>query len=184
MKSKSLLLCTALAGTVLLPSCFLLPGTDNSETKVAAATLSPVESGEPQKLPVYEASIGTHTLHLMIARSGNELRTGLMFRTEMNPDEGMLFVYSDTQPTMTFWMKNTRIPLDVVFFSSDLSLTEIIRGMRPGTGIPDDQLPRYQTHGPAQYALELSSGTADLLNLKPGDQLNIPLTLLFSDGSR
>lgn len=135
--------------------------------------------GRAQELPFETAQLGSHTLRLMIARTGEQKQTGLMFRETLAVDEGMLFVY-DEPVEMQFWMKNTRLPLDIVFFSPDLTVTEFIAGMVPGFGVPEANLPRYSTQGKAQYALELASGAISLLNIRPGDRLKIPLPLLFT----
>ncbi|MFZ2957853.1 MAG: DUF192 domain-containing protein [Candidatus Ozemobacteraceae bacterium] len=185
MKSRSLILSLALTGTILLPSCIPSHVSKGSRSTASAMDYSALHEPEAaQQLPLFDAIVGTTPLRIMIARTTDEMRTGLMFRTDLPESEGMLFVYPQTQSRLTFWMKNTLIPLDIAFFNSDLSLTEVIRGMKPGTGISEDQLPRYITQNPAQYALELASGSADRLHLQPGDRLTIPLTLLFSVGSR
>lgn len=103
-----------------------------------------------------------------------------MFRDSLEPDMGMLFCYSSPR-LMHFWMKNTRIPLDIVFFSGDLVVSESIAGMKPGVGVPDGLLPRYSSTMPAQYALELASGTIQTWGIKPGMRLSVPLPALFSE---
>ncbi len=132
-----------------------------------------------QELPWVDVRLGETPLRVMIARTEQEKRTGLMFRRRLAPDEGMLFVY-DSPHQMTFWMKNTLLPLDLVFFGPDLTVTEFIEGMVPGVGRSDDELPRYTSTGPAQYALELASGSVRRLGITPGLSLEIPLTLLHS----
>ncbi len=105
---------------------------------------------------------------------------GLMFRTDLGTDSGMLFCYNSPQP-MVFWMKNTRIPLDIVFFDPDLRIVDWIEGMKPGYGLPEVQLPRYAAKVPAQYALELASGSIKARGLALGDRLIVPLPLLHAD---
>ncbi len=103
-----------------------------------------------------------------------------MFYESLEPDQGMLFVYS-TPRIMSFWMYNTKISLDLVFFSDQLRVTEYIESMEPGYGIPPEMLPRYVSQISAQYALELKAGSVKRLGIKSGDQLEIPLTMLYSD---
>jgi len=135
---------------------------------------------EPQKVTVTDATLGGHAFKIMLTRTTDEKAKGLMFFDRLAENEGMLFVYNSPR-TMSFWMKNTRIPLDLVFFSENLEVTEWIEGMVPGYGKPDFMLQRYISNLPAQYALELASGTIARLQLKTGDRLEIPLTLLYSD---
>lgn len=103
-----------------------------------------------------------------------------MYYDFLAENHGMLFVYQ-TPRTMSFWMKNTKIPLDLVFFSDTLEITEWIENMQPGYGKPENLLPRYTSQSPAQYALELPAGSIVRLGLKTGDRLDIPVTLLYSD---
>lgn len=166
------MLLLAIAGSILLPAC-LTSGGDGSPS---AVTASP-DPDAPQALPLEDARLASTALKLMIARSEAEKAKGLMFRREMADNEGMLFVY-DRPQAMIFWMKNTILPLDLVLFGADLRMTEVIQGMKPGIGIPDALQPRYVSRGPAQYALELGSGSAVRLGLKAGDVLEIPLPLL------
>lgn len=135
---------------------------------------------QPQKLFSTQAILAGHKIEVMLARSTDEKTRGLMFYTALADNQGMLFVYESPR-VMSFWMKNTRIPLDLVFFSENLEITEWIEGMRPGYGEPEFSLPRYVANSPAQYALELSAGSVVRLGLKPGDRLEIPLTLLYSE---
>ena len=132
-----------------------------------------------QDLPLVEAMLATQPLRIMVARTDAEKRQGLMFFTDLPADQGMLFVY-DTPQQMSFWMKNTYIPLDLVFFDEDLRVTEMIRGMVPGNGVPDHLLPHYRSSRAAQYALELASGSIAAFGIEPGDTLAIPLTHLFA----
>ena len=162
---------------LLIPLFFLgacQTGSGGGSSPVAAQAVE-----QAQNLPFEPAQLGSHSLKLMIARTYEEKRVGLMFRQQLAPDEGMLFVYDEAVP-MSFWMKNTRLALDIVFFSPDLIVTEDIQGMVPGYGVPEYQLPHYSTQGLAQYALELASGTVARLNIRPGDRLKIPLPLLFT----
>lgn len=135
---------------------------------------------EPQKVTVTDATLAGIPFKIMLTRTSDEKAKGLMFFDKLADNEGMLFVYNSPR-IMSFWMKNTRIPLDLVFFSENLEVTEWIEGMIPGYGKPDFMLPRYVSDFPAQYALELASGTVARLQLKKGDRLEIPLLLLYSD---
>lgn len=135
---------------------------------------------EPQKVTVTDATLAGKPFKIMLTRTSDEKAKGLMFFDKLAENEGMLFVY-DSPRVMSFWMKNTKVPLDLVFFSENLEVTEWIEGMIPGYGKPDFMLPRYVSDFPAQYALELASGTVARLQLKKGDRLEIPLLLLYSD---
>ena len=135
---------------------------------------------EPQVLPSVEAKLNGHSLKIMLARSDFEKAKGLMFYRELASDTGMLFVYNYSHK-MSFWMMNTRIPLDLIFFSEDLTVSEYIKNMVPGYGKRSDTLPQYDSKFPARYALELNAGSVEELDIKIGDKLEIPQIFLYSD---
>lgn len=139
-------------------------------------------TGKPQdNLTTTDATLAGHPFHLKLARTASEKTKGLMFVKQLPEDEGMLFCY-DKPTMMRFWMKNTLIPLDILFFSQDLRVLEIIESMEPAlSGMPDHALPTYSSTQPVQYALELSAGVVKKLGIKPGDSLVLSLTLLFGD---
>ena len=89
---------------------------------------------------------------------------GLMFRRQMPQDEGMLFVFEYPQP-LSFWMKNTYLPLDIAFVARDGSILNILR-MKPL-----DEGPRYLSQGPALYAIEANAGWFQKNGIKPGDRV-------------
>jgi len=96
---------------------------------------------------------------------------GLMFRTELAPDRGMLFVFGETAPR-SFWMKNTYIDLDMVFLDGDLRILKIFhRVPRSFKGQPEGELAR--AYAPAACVLELAAGVARAHKLKPGAKLKI-----------
>jgi uncharacterized membrane protein (UPF0127 family) len=94
---------------------------------------------------------------------------GLMFRDSMAADHGMLFVFENMQPRV-FWMKNTRMPLDILYFDDNYKLVSAQERVPPCRSDPCAQ---YPSTGPAQYVLELNSGVAASLGVKPGDALTV-----------
>ena len=96
---------------------------------------------------------------------------GLMFRDEMAADHGMLFVFSEMAPR-AFWMKNTHIPLDILFFDRDYKLVSASLRTPPCRSVSDD-CPVYPSSGPAQYVLELNAGVAEKLGAKAGDKMTV-----------
>ncbi|RYD14786.1 MAG: DUF192 domain-containing protein [Lysobacteraceae bacterium] len=94
---------------------------------------------------------------------------GLMNRTEMPVDHGMLFVFPDDAPR-AFWMKNTKIPLDMLFFDAERRLVSVQRDVPPCIA---DPCRGYSSGAPARYVLELNAGQASKLGVHPGDELTI-----------
>ena len=111
------------------------------------------------------------TFMVEIADSSEEQALGLMFRDSMAADGGMLFIFKDEAPR-SFWMKNTRIPLDIMYFDKDLKLVSISANTPP---CRVSRCPSYPSTAPAQYVLELNAGTAAKLGVGIGDRLTLKL---------
>jgi uncharacterized protein len=112
-----------------------------------------------------------HRFEIEIAADDAARERGLMFRDSMPADHGMLFLFE--QPgTLNFWMKNTHIPLDILYFDQNYKLVSMQLRVPPCHSAGND-CPTYPSVEPAQYVLELNAGTADKLGLKPGDTLAV-----------
>lgn len=92
---------------------------------------------------------------------------GLMFRDSMPEDQGMLFVFERQEP-QAFWMRNTRIPLDILYFDDALRLVSATHGAPPCT---TPTCPSYPSARPARFVLELNAGHARRLGVTAGDTL-------------
>lgn len=105
-----------------------------------------------------------------LADTPEERQIGLMHRKDLAEDEGMLFVFEQAQPR-SFWMKNTLIPLDILYLDANAVVIDI-QTMVP---CPEDeeQCPTYPSAAPAKYALEINAGDAEYLGLEVGDTLVI-----------
>lgn len=104
------------------------------------------------------------TLSIEIAATDSAHARGLMQRREMPPQTGMLFVYPDAAPR-SFWMRNTPMPLDILFIDAEGQVLNVARRTRP---LSDDEI---RSEGAAQLVLELRAGTADRLGLAPGQRV-------------
>jgi len=129
------------------------------------ATCTNCASGEPS------VELGGKTFKVEIAETQEKQALGLMFRDSMPPDEGMFFIFPSEAPR-SFWMKNTRIPLDIMYFDKDLKMVSISADTPP---CRVSRCPSYPSAGPAMYVLELNAGTASALGVGPGDRLTINL---------
>ncbi|MGM0598585.1 MAG: DUF192 domain-containing protein [Candidatus Rifleibacteriota bacterium] len=177
MKNKTVTIICCIITILFCISC----KADSSTYSASINTESPIQGNtQGQKLPFYEAELAGNKLELMLARTHAEKSAGLMFYEDLPEKTGMLFVYSSPR-IMSFWMYNTRIPLDLIFFSNDLMVTEWVKTMKPGFGKNPSELPRYLSENPAQYALELKAGSIEKLGISIGDRLDIPITLLYSE---
>jgi len=114
----------------------------------------------------YAIQIGEQTLQLELARTPKTRETGLMYRDSLPKGEGMIFVFENPQP-QRFWMKNTRIPLDIGYFSADGRLKEVYRG-RPFdlSGMPSRAKD-------LQFVVELYEGEFKRMGIALGSRLNL-----------
>lgn len=106
-----------------------------------------------------------------LATDRKQQALGLMFRDSMEDDHGMLFIFP-TEASRSFWMKNTRIPLDIFYFDKNLALVSVAKNARP---CRTQRCPGYPSEGPAMYVLELNAGKADELGVAAGDVLSLHL---------
>ena len=119
------------------------------------------ESGPPlTTVTLTSASGKSATFYVEIADSPEEQATGLMHRTTLDADRGMLFIFPDASPRF-FWMKNTLIPLDIIFFDAGKNVVSSAT-MAPCAA---DPCPDTRSRRAAQYALELPAGTVQTLGL-------------------
>lgn len=124
------------------------------------------DTAPASNLPTVAIPIGQKSYTLEIAATEEERNKGLMFRDSMAADHGMIFAFGDEKP-LSFWMKNTRIPLDIIFVAGTGKVVSIQRMepyMMKGTA----------SDGPARYAIELNDGQARAAGIKAGDMLQIP----------
>ena len=105
-----------------------------------------------------------------IADDDAERARGLMFRDEMAAGAGMLFVHAQEAP-QAYWMKNTKIPLDILYFDNQRRLVSQQRDVPPCS--LGDGCPPYPSAAPARYVLELNAGEAARLNLRDGTELQL-----------
>ena len=105
-----------------------------------------------------------------IADDEAERERGLMFRDEMAADHGMIFIHDYEEP-QAYWMKNTHIPLDILYFDNARRLVSQQRDVPPCS--LGDACPPYPSVAPARYVLELNAGQAAGMNLQDGAELRI-----------
>jgi uncharacterized membrane protein (UPF0127 family) len=99
-----------------------------------------------------------------IAENEAEHAKGLMYRSYMPDSVGMLFIFQTVQP-QSFWMKNTHIPLDIIYVGPDKKIISIQKNARP---FSEENLPSY---GDVQYVVEVNGGYTDLHGIKAGDSI-------------
>jgi uncharacterized membrane protein (UPF0127 family) len=118
---------------------------------------------------VIDASGGEKVkVRVEVADNVFERARGLMYRKALGANRGMLFIYPEEQ-RLSFWMKNTLIPLSIAFIDSERRVVDI-QDMKP----LDDEPPSYVSADPAQYALEVNRGFFKKRGVKVGDRVELP----------
>lgn len=126
---------------------------------MALATAAPVVV----ELPVTTLTIGTQKIVAEVAATTEQRTTGLMYRFSLKPGQGMIFVFEREEP-LSFWMKNTFIPLSIAFIASDGRILNVA-DMAPR----DERM--HWSNGPALYALEMRKGWFAEHGIGPGDRV-------------
>jgi uncharacterized membrane protein (UPF0127 family) len=126
----------------------------------------PATTQSSSNLPTTPMKIGSRSFTVEIAADEYSRERGLMDRDSMPADRGMVFIFpSDTSEG--FWMKNTRIPLDILFVEAGGKIVSV-RTMKPF------DLNTTWSDGPYRYAIELNAGAATEAGVKTGDHLDLP----------
>jgi uncharacterized protein len=117
---------------------------------------------------VIDSASGPHRFSIELAETPAQMEQGLMFRREMAPDAGMLFDYRTPSMAM-MWMKNTLIPLDMLFVGADGRIVNIHERAVP------ESLDTIAAAAPVRAVIELNAGTCARLAIKPGDRVIYPI---------
>ncbi|TBN04726.1 DUF192 domain-containing protein [Hyunsoonleella flava] len=104
------------------------------------------------------------TLDIEIAETDFDIQTGLMYRDSMKNTQGMLFIFEDERERF-FYMKNTRIPLDIIYINANKAIVSFQKNAKP---FDESSLP---SGGPAKYVLEVNSGLVDEWHLEVADSI-------------
>ena len=128
----------------------------------------------PREAPAgaVDLRIGNRTFHLSVAATEDTRQLGLMGVKSMPQDRGMIFVFRNEQ-LLSFFMKNTLIPLDIVYVNAAGNVVSIHR-MEPLATDARGQWVTTPSDAPARYAIELNAGAAEAAGVKTGDHLDLP----------
>jgi hypothetical protein len=135
-----------------------------SETKPTITVKEPEFTKEAEAYLLKTTGDTLVSLDLEIADDEYQRQTGLMYRSSMQNNQGMLFVFPDEQ-MRSFYMKNTRIPLDLLFLDEDYKIVDFHEDVKP---MNETSLP---SKVPAKYVLELNAKQSEALQLEIGDYL-------------
>lgn len=136
------------------------PAADNSPASIPTEPQGQI--GLEERALIIRSADKDHRFTVEVARTPREQELGLMYRRGLAPDRGMLFPYDPPQP-VAFWMKNTLIPLDMIFVRADGRIARIAANTVP---MSLDPVPAGE---PVSAVLEIAGGRAAELGLLPGD---------------
>ena len=126
------------------------------------------ETAALEPLQIVAASGAKFSFQVEVMRTDAERAKGLMFRRFLPADRGMLFDFKTEQPVM-MWMKNTYLPLDMIFISRKGLVTHVAENAEPLS----ERI--ISSNGPVFAVLEVNAGTAARLGIKAGDRVDHPL---------
>jgi uncharacterized membrane protein (UPF0127 family) len=131
---------------------------------IGIAALPLAACSAESKLAIHTAT-GDYKFNVEVVDTNETRALGLMYRTELAPDAGMLFDFKETRET-SFWMRNTLIPLDMIFITADGIVRTVHVNAKPQdpTAIPSEV--------PVQFVLEIPGGRSVEIGLKPGDKVD------------
>ena len=155
MISRNILMCSA----ILLAGC--APQQAGEPVAAEAPSVHPVSGLEVVPLSVKSGS-ETFEFSVEVARTSAEQAQGLMFRAELGPDEGMIFPRNPPD-IASFWMRNTPLPLDIIFIGVDGKIMNIAANTVPYS------LESVSAAGQTSLVLEIPGGRAEELGIGPGD---------------
>jgi len=125
--------------------------------------------GEPKRNKILPINVAGIELEVELATTFEEQSLGLMYRDKLEENGGMLFVYP-RENVLSFWMKDTRIPLSIAFIKADGRIIQI-ESMKPYS------LDTHVSKEKAKYALEMNEGWFRIHNVREGDTVKMPLTM-------
>lgn len=138
---------------------------------VLAKDLQPQITFKKGKVEIHSAKTkAKKTITVEFAESPAQHQKGLMYRTTMPTDEGMLFLFEEPR-ALAFWMKNTYINLDIAYLDSKFKIVDIQQ--MKATSELQTEIPSYPSKKPAQYALEMNKNWFQNNKFKVGDSIKI-----------
>lgn len=151
---------------LFLAACSIQAATDPQPSSSSSSNATEVaihpESGLEVMALTITSGVQAHNFRVEVAASPIDQQRGLMFRTEMGADEGMIFPLAQVRMA-SFWMRNTVMPLDIIFIGPDNRIINIAADTTPYS---EESVP---SSAPAKAVLELNAGRTAQLGIGPGD---------------
>jgi uncharacterized membrane protein (UPF0127 family) len=161
--SKAIKLSLALLCVASMSGCYARAGDTTATSPQTELPLS--EAGLTQVPLSIRTADANHDFIVEVAETGAQQAQGLMFRTRLAPDKGMIFPFPEDR-VASFWMKNTVIPLDIIFVRRDGTIESIAANTIPYSLAP------VRSNEPIATVLEIAAGRAAELGIEPGNTVS------------
>ena len=176
--------CAGPTGSIVTPTAYPTASTPTTDSPTPEDPAIPTRSATASVTPSPPAATfdidgeSVASVSLEVADTPGERRRGLMGRRSLARNHGMLFLFPDAAPR-TFWMKNTHVPLDMIFIAANGTVRNVEHAS-PQPGASDSELRRYHSDGPVRYVIEVRRGFANRTGVGPGTVVRFHLP--YSDG--
>ncbi|MBD0832251.1 DUF192 domain-containing protein [Aestuariibaculum sediminum] len=147
---------------VLIFCCAFVSCKSDYKKEVKQTEIKFTKEGE---LTIFKGDSTKVNLDIEIADTEYDTQTGLMYRNSMAPNQGMLFIFEDVSERF-FYMKNTRIPLDIIYIDDQMKIVSFQKQAQP---FNENSLP---SNAPAKYVLEINAGLSDQWQLAVNDSIS------------
>ena len=159
----ALVLVALAAIALLLPRFFSNESNRVQEIEITPQDIDFTRDGE---LSIFKNDSLIQTIEVEFAKNDEERALGLMYRSSMDEHQGMWFIFPEEAPR-SFYMRNTEIPLDIIYLDKDKKVVSIAKNARPydETSLPSEK--------PAMYVLEINGGLSDKWGIEKGDRMEV-----------
>ncbi len=159
----ALVLVALAAIALILPRFFSNESNRVQEIEITPQDIDFTRDGE---LYIFKNDSLIQTIEVEFAKNDEERALGLMYRSSMDEHQGMWFIFPEEAPR-SFYMRNTEIPLDIIYLDKDKKVVSIAKNARPydETSLPSER--------PAMYVLEINGGLSDKWGIEKGDRMEV-----------
>lgn len=175
MKNRFALFAATITVSALFTGCFDFTGGNgelDGKVDLQNANVQPVMINQdlPVKKVVITSGKDKNEFEVEVASTDAQRKIGLMHRKSLEERKGMLFIFQ-SQGYMNFWMKNTLIPLDMLFINQDGMIEHVAKNVQPCTSSDSRNCPKTNSVKPVKFVLEINAGMAEKLGIRAGDQV-------------
>lgn len=138
----------------------------NKTEQIVEITADDIQFTKDGELSIFKNDSLIQTIEVEFAKNDEERALGLMYRSSMDEHQGMWFIFPEEAPR-SFYMRNTEIPLDIIYLDKDKKVVSIAKNARPydETSLPSEK--------PAMYVLEINGGLSDKWGIEKGDRMEV-----------